>query len=456
MTGGAALRFAALAVLASCAKAGTPAAPAQSTTCATDAECQAGLRCDASRKRCVCTGDASCGAGKFCNAFTGACVDSVPGCHSDADCPSAQFCSAASRSCEARRGFCAPCLGDEECGGGGRYCVAHPQAPALGRFCGAPCNAAGGCDQSGLACLDASGGHKQCLPASGSCTGSGACTPDSGAPCQADAGCNDALQVCDQTLGRCVAKARTCASGQSCDPQTLKCVAACATDGDCSSASLRCIAGSCVQAAPCAADADCQSGRVCLKPAGATEGQCGPGCAGDADCGLGALCSGGDHPACVPGCRADADCALNERCGSSGQCEGCSAASCSACQATAACPVMDECANGACVAQDLSAWCGAGDCAGASMQPCTVAGAAGTCLPAFFGDCSRTACPHGSTCASIGGQRLCTFTVCAKTCADDSACAPRGMGCDTFGANGEFRACFPNEPAGIDACARAR
>jgi hypothetical protein len=425
-------------------------------TCSSDAECQAGFKCDRESRACVCTGDAACPAGQFCNAFTGQCVASVPGCTSSASCQAGQFCNRALRSCQAVTATCGKCKGDDECGSGSR-CAVNPAFPTAGTFCAPSCSGAAAC-AAGYTCNSSAG---LCVPSQGACGTTNLCVPDTLAACAKDVDCADAAQQCDVSLKGCVAKNRSCPAGDACDPQQRVCVHACQADTDCKliegAAGYRCRNNACFKLATCTSDADCSSAnkQICTaNPDGSKS--CAPGCVKASDCPLGQGCNNDpSHPRCTAQCGQSADCPLNAVC-NSGACVSTFASCAQACQATPACAVGASCSsNGCCVGgavADFKALCPKG-CALSVPGNCyAVPGA--DCSSGGQQLCDARYLPVGSTtCKAFGTGIYCVADLQFKACSGDADCPYKGFHCAALG--GAQPLCLPYEAPAVDACLAA-
>lgn len=192
-------------------------------------------------------------------------------------------------------------------GGGATACIqndCHSDAE-----CGACPNGLTSCNETTNHCVACGVAGKTC-PTGTTCGAAGSCVP-AGATCPTDAqgiptvtcatsadceACDPLHQVCDMTVGQCVActdiDSSACQStdqcvGDSCKPD---CPATCVTDNDCSSCGAPgdfahgCNAGKCAQCSPTYA---CPSGKEC-GPNGVCVAKCGQdgagSCSADADC----------------------------------------------------------------------------------------------------------------------------------------------------------------------------
>ncbi len=95
-------------------------------------------------------------------------------CQVNTACATCQVCDLASYTCVSAKpdGYCKPCAGDADCGGGNNHCLTALD----GQFCGKPCPASG-CPK-GFSCfsvtLSGGGTAQQCVPTDLRCTASGA------------------------------------------------------------------------------------------------------------------------------------------------------------------------------------------------------------------------------------------------------------------------------------------
>jgi hypothetical protein len=395
-------------------------------SCNVDAECGE-LRCDKVRRQCICLSDESCRSAdpdaplRYCNNYTGLCVTEIAGCTSDAQCDVVEFCDSSTRTCRARKTFCAPCTADNQCGGEGDLCLLEQ---SLGQtFCGKACATAADCPR-GASCQQL-GGALQCWPAPNpltpnepsTCAAFKGCTPDSLQPCDTNADCGGGFdQRCDQASGRCVALVQACPFGTVCDPRNRICVAECAADADCGDAALRCVNRVCEPVSDCDSDANCPANKVCSVAPGATSGQCVSPCQSTQECPLGQVCAAGTdgRHRCQPGCTSNLNCPLDQRCDTQKQaCEGPVVGSTRTCQATVACNTCELC-DGA-----------ASECTDARLQfP--------YCAPCL----SSSQCP-GGTCVLMDDG----LSYCARFCGSGQEC-PQGFACLAIG-GGAQSACVP-------------
>lgn len=429
--------------------------------CKEDLDCPSGLRCDVDSGSCFlkverqlcspCSHDRQCPEG-------GACFETFSGerycttaCAEDDSCPHGFECVEAPifrpgttepelrkqcvpanerRTCEGGRGLCAPCKGDQECGGPLDVCVRNVVSGE--QFCGRDCSpdSTGECPD-GFGCIDLSGAGKgpfQCVPNSNTCVGYCDATDDRGQLLQCGLG-----RECDLANKSC----RAAVDGRQCAP--------CRDNDDCRKPgreSNQCIVNECTDcpargetfcAEPCPAvggDADCQArfgpGFVCA-PVGQSHfcvpqrGTClsGLGLLGDScsangsrDCVAGICLEYGSTALCSAVCEADSDC------GDTGQFR--------------CCEVTGEFYD--CSPERRNA---------AQNGP---ASGSGVCAPTgglFGDDCSpgRPPCQSG-TCLDIGTTRVCTVP-----CGADGACPPDFVCREAFAdgvASAPVQICFPD------------
>jgi hypothetical protein len=414
--------------------------------CATNDQCPAGHRCDLGENRCYlpvsrelcapCTASVQCPAGgrcqlrpdsteRYCTAPCGA-GDACPAgftCDTTAEGGPQCLPDNPERSCDAGRGLCSPCRGNNECGGGEDLCVRNLNSNE--RFCGRACLRTGDCPD-GFNCLDLSGegaGPFQCVPNSATCVG-----------------------YCDSSEPD-VVRAQ-CGLGRRCDLSTRTCVAAddgrlcapCGDDDGCPEGGpdgvTRCTVNNCP-------DCPWKGEKFCATEC--TPG--GPACPAGFFCaGIGA---GGAGPyRCVPNAGT---CTVGvARLG-----EDCTARGAAAC------------ASGLCLGFGRISLCGApcssdAQCGDGRFRCCAVTGAendsfdcaqppgaaGGVCSPrggAFGADCSagQPPCFEG-VCLDLGTARLCSRVCDAATaCPADFACRP-GRQDEGDGTFTDVSVCFPD------------
>lgn len=116
----------------------------ESQSCSTSDQCGIGQYC-ASDRSCVtgCEADTDCRFGEYCDTALDTCA---PAECTDTriDCGFGEFCSPSGDCYEAAGYYCKDCEQDEDCGGGGNYC--------LSGYCGVECVADSDCP-SGYDCL---------------------------------------------------------------------------------------------------------------------------------------------------------------------------------------------------------------------------------------------------------------------------------------------------------------
>lgn len=432
----------------------TDAGPRPLVACTSNAECASlGLECDLSLLKCVCTADSQCpSASPFCNVFTGRCEASLPsGACTAGSCPAGQYCDEGVRTCEAILGFCTQCSNDEECGAG-NYCIVHPDYPGTPAFCASACGVEGSCP-GGQVCANTSAGVQQCVPMGTVCGARPMCTPDSLAACGASGACDDPSQVCDSTLGRCVAMSSGCAQDSVCDPRTLECAEPCgegdggAMEGDqeCQTRFMDptfvCLNNVCRPASQCATDAECPLNQFCAispaSPAGSL-GDCELSCTMDSQCPLGQECltdMNTGRQGCQTGCSVNSDCPLTSICANNA-CQNTDSMGNQHCQIKQVCQFRQQCLNEICVTQADNCSSNANGCPSGTVNN----------LVAFYA-CSP--CPNGSVGSPAGSdppalmcsseELLCTMQRCLTTCGTDDDC-PEGFNCEALPA-GSF--CAP-------------
>ncbi|MCB9533324.1 MAG: matrixin family metalloprotease [Myxococcales bacterium] len=387
--------------------------------CTTSADCDPGQVCTSGE--CVqppCTSSGDCAAGLECDTASGDCV--VPPCRSDADCIGAQICVSGVCILDADCPTCLPCDTADDCGGGEWQCASDGTTG----FCTRICEAASDCP-----------GNSECFAIEGETFA--VCLNDDAI----EAGtCYDGF-VC--TAGVCDGIA--CPSGQTCDPETGRCVTAGGADG-------------CIVCDPCTAPAQCPGGDCFDFGDG---GLCAIECARDSDCPPNTACltfgdGGGDSISlCL---NADYDtagaCPRGFECSeSTDPCDGVT------CRAGTACdPATGDCIpTGADVGTD-SGGADAGsdaetvedatgtDAGGrdtgvrdtASSDGGSTASGCGICTP-----CDDTACPGSTECVVVGAAGA----MCTIDCASSSDVCPGGTACFEVSIGAATRSLCLNEDA---------
>jgi hypothetical protein len=443
------------------------------TGCKTEVDCPSGHVCDSetgnchiavSRQLCApCQDVAQCPMGgscfltigsgeQFCTSPCGA-GDSCPTGFACREIPVkkdgtlSKQCTPANETCNAGRGLCAACKGDNECGGPFDLCVRNVVSGET--FCSKDCNPRKNicksldCDPltldaaenpdcpKGFACANIGKSDDpnapqihQCVPNSNSCVGY----------------CNSETQV-GQSSTECgtgkVCKNNTCSSavdGRMCSP--------CNTNDDCRRNGFSensCLINNCPDcpfkgesfcSTPCADDAACTrsfgSGFVCkttADPTGIVRKYCMP-----------------QRGTCKSGLKK-----LGEDCSTKGA-QDCVAGVCltaglsTFCSGT--CTTDSECGDSRFRCCEVSGT--SYDCGDAKRSPTGPLSGIGVCAPlgGLFGDdCSpgRSPCQTG-TCLDLGTARVCTVLCNNQMC-------PSGFSCrkaTAQGATGDLDVCFPN------------
>lgn len=431
--------------------------------CGADADCPAGLKCDAAGGRCYipvtrsacgpCTSDKQCGTGvchtegqgdSFCAPACGAGDSCAAGyaCKADA---SGKHCEPTGGSCRGGRPLCAPCSGDLECGGPGDLCVRNLQSQET--FCAVHCKVSADCP-SHFSCLDLSGagsGPFQCIPDSSTCSG-----------------------FCDATDAASVA--RECGLGSKCDLPNHSCVrltdgslcATCASDDDCiktsttTSSSSRCVVNR-TPGSPFLGERFC--GSDC------TLGACtGTGCSPEpSKCSPGFSCSGiGPHGVwpyqCVPAsgsCQGEFG-RLGDSCDRHGAAD-CSSSLCAQFGTEHRCTL--SCGSDSACGDARWHCCSA---VGTNRYDCTKPPGAngGVCAPvggSFGDDCAPGSPPcQEGLCLNLGTAQLCTRSCDAThTCASGFSCESGALqNPDGSAGSTSVQVCFPDGGGEIgSACA---
>lgn len=380
----------------------------------------------------------------------------------------------------------APCLGNDDCGGGLCLPEVDPDTRRATRFVGGYCTDVG-CAAGTTSCPTGSHcygtGEGACLADCGpgiSCRTHYACAPTAGGgacvpSCKSDADCPGgvclASGLCGQDLrlarvGAPCAGSPDCGRGGICLGEADGYPAGYCTAGPCdpsgSAPALTCPAGArCVAAASsalcldaCAADGECRAGYICLS------GTCLPRCLGSADCGTAQVCDLASGR-CVPDLRlahdVGASCTApgeDAMCGEGGACipevEGgastgyaggyCTGLSCQAAGEGRVCP-----AGARCLGSGLPALCldecatDVADCR-AGYVCSALDAAAGVCVPVCAAD--RDCDPDGArhmACDEPTGRCLPLFDAVkvGAGCSASADCGPNGT-CIPQGADGSF------------------
>jgi hypothetical protein len=243
----------------------------------------------------------------------------VPACETDADCEAGRRCDASSGDCVPRgeKATGADCRNNEQCNGG--LCL---QGTSFrGGYCSGRCGSQFSACEPGSECATLDG-QAVCL---GGCNGDADCRADEGYKCRQIAQRAD-NEGDPQPVSVCVPKCQSndeCADGSHCDAASGDCMegvgapnplgAFCAAAGDC--ATDTCLTGADWPNGYCSAG--CEG---CAGTCGQVGGNpvCLAACEGDLACRAGYVCSGGG---CVGPCGGDADCGEGQRCNqSSGKC----------------------------------------------------------------------------------------------------------------------------------------
>jgi len=283
------------------------------SSCSTDVDCPAGIRCSAGRCVLHCSAAEHCRDGFACSA-EGSCR-----CTSDASCNDGEVCTA-SGACQPRP----PCTGSASCGAG-QYCEPVTGACRPIGQCVRPAGLTNDFWADTLATLS--------CPQGSVCDGA-ACRPG----CQTDQGCaggETCRRAAGQAYGTCVRGCQSsedCCLGQRCDAASGRCLqvagvvdagtviplcdAASCDSNRCTSAGGSCNAifdtdFGCVPS--CRDSADCAKGYSCAHPLiHTTANACrfgGPACAGGRRCSASA-----ESPVGVCSCLTDAECGPSATC----------------------------------------------------------------------------------------------------------------------------------------------
>lgn len=443
------------------------------TGCKTEIDCPSGHACNVDTGNCYiavsrslcspCQDGAQCPEGgacfkgvgsgeQFCTAPCGA-GDACPAGYECAEIPAGRDgaamkqCVPQNETCNAGKGLCSPCEGDNECGGPFDVCVRNVVSGET--FCGRDCNPAknvcptAGCDPRALDSAE----NPDC-PSGFSCTNIGKSDdPNVIGPYQCVPNSNTCQGYCDTAdtigqLGQC-GLGKVCINN-TCVPATDgRMCQACADNDDCRRGGFtenRCIVNSCP-------DCPFRGEAFCSTP-----------CADDAACvrsfGVGFVCKPVDDPTapqrsyCMPqrgSCKSGLG-RLGEDCSVAG---------------------AQDCVTGLCLTGGLSSFCSApcttdAQCGDTRYRCCEVAttggydcsperrtatgplSGSGICAPqgGLFGDdCSpgRAPCQSG-TCLDLGTARLCTVTCGSGACPEGFTCRQATAPDGTM----PTPVCFPN------------
>lgn len=393
-----------------------------------------------------CSATAACPSGSHC-AFTSGSAVCLSDCTSASDCRSGYACTDydgdGATECAPAAGGGDGCTSDADCGTG--TCLSEGASGWPGGYCTTGCTSDADCP-TGLVCAADSVGQQWCLEG---CTSSRDCRP--GYACVSAGG---PAPVCAPYGGGTAPVGDPCTSVADC---------AGAESATCIPEGLGYPGGYCTRA--CTTAVDCDAGQVCdVLPGGGDTLFCQSGCTSDSDCRSGYVCDTSTSTRCVPddlaggsgesgaACEDFTDCAqagcLTES--STGWRDGYCSAVCqddSECEGDAHCgwygPVDDTGARYGVCLQNCGAGCregyncwdmdhdGRNECAGWAGGPgvpgdaCRTidqcgGGAVGRCTSEAEGwpggyctrDCTSGGCPTGSTCGTVGLERLCLDSLC--------------------------------------------
>ncbi len=377
--------------------------------CTDDIDCIDERYCDQGSCRSPCIDDSGCPDALWCQ--DGRCIEPSP-CVEDSTCPAGRYCL---------QNECVPaCERDSQCAGArqclGNRCVESDQCfDALdcdeGRVCPADAQ---------LISLVPSRCQDRCDDVVNPC-------PGNGLICGLDGTCQENADGCandDECLGE-----RICADGLCADPCPLT---ACAGSRVCCDESntdaLGCEVGLCPEkSSDCLSNEDCDGERICVRDAGALEGQCHNPCDQNGACAAEEFCDS-ENNACIPqiACADDSQCGPGEICGDT----HCIAAECT--------PPADGCAGsrvcweGRC--DEPAACLSDADCD--SGRACHLFQCRGTC--STDGECPGTQrcssqgwCEEDEFCSDDDGclgTRICQGLTCTDRCEVDDDC-PEGATC---------------------------
>jgi len=362
------------------------------------------------------------------------------GCETADDCPLGFECRAGDCVPGGDGEVCDLCGSHEDCGGDADFCVRYPDGTSrCGRACreDADCATVPGCGARTCLCLEMSGsGSRQCAPADFDCV--------EGPECETDDHCPDGEECVDQ---ECVPRGCS-ALGLECDDRADCCSGMC-LDGLCSQ--------SCDWLSP---DDSCPGGFYCsIEECGV--GACRPGrlggtgrgsaCEVHEDCSTGYCASTGGQTLCQVPCDPDGlnTCPGEESCTRIGA-SRCGLCACRIGRLGDPCTEANDCASGLCATSGESL-CTRG-CGSSNACPdgyrCVPAGVQDICWPergsfgascngddgcaeglCVNGECTRACestcdCAVGTSCGTVGEQRVCVHSRSGGRGCDCSVAAP--------------------------------
>jgi len=379
-----------LLVFGACSSDGK--APAKPNTCASDAECGAGLRCDA-RAGCVaCLFDTDCGDGQRCEQ--GNCATRVP-CTSSADCK-----SSAAPACDTTLGECFTCVTNTDCKTGEK-CEHHSCHGYVACANSLDCPTGQVCSDD-AACVECVG--------DADCTSENTCVQNRcEARCSSDKDCVGSGLLCDTDSKHCV----ECVASSDC-PDRYHCTDGTCERDVCEEGASRCtVGGAAVETCP-------SPGKAWIKqPCGGSQScrQLG----GKAEC---------ESWQCAPGSnRCSADGRRIEICNADGL----------GTTVGQQCGAGQACVNAAC--KDVTCQPGATFCLRGDVYLCSADGLTST---------QQQICGAGSFCDAASGK--CQARICTP---GDHSCVDGQVGtCNALGsAYEDLRACKKHEVCEQGACA---
>ncbi len=349
-------------------------------SCATNADCPTGKKCNDNGECVGCVTNADCTGGKICGPGQ---VCGSPTCDADSDCPGAKCIESQSK--------CVQCEVDADCAG--RRVRSNAAKVCRNNTCTSPsCTTNADCGSS--VCT---GSPKTCQPCAtntecgtgktcnnGQCSGgSPTCTLPT--DCGGIACVGGKCENCDND--------NDCVNGSTkgiCDASTGKCGAVeCTTADQCDSGEACYAPGRC---GPCISDNECRSGQYCVITAPDTTGWCQGGggttsCTTNAQCAADLVCYQGQCTTCL----ADNECDSCEVCAWNNRCITDTAGSCTpstGCTSNTQCPYGQSCIAGY----------------------CTTTGGGGGGSGQFGASCTNNSqCAFGLTCAGMqAGSSICT------------------------------------------------
>lgn len=298
-----------------------------------------------------CTDRAMCARDQVCRG--GECCTPPARCTSPQDCPVAQpECNGATGRCFGGDGcnIDADCSAQMGCQAGACFCEIQGAPPGICRVRPDECNSDADCKENGVYVgkfCTLTSPPKRCLNAPS---------------CNTDAECAQSSLICDLTQG---------------SPSRNKCVngTLCPNRNECNPTTQACISGVCVQKNCINTPSECASNETCDPSSGRCVASSGGPCSQDSNCAADHWCNTSvNQGACQLGCRDNGGCPGGV-CNAQHQCEGPSGGICGPCASDTDCPAGTNCieALGACYEP----------CSTVAMQACS-----NPMAQCIFGNCS--------------------------------------------------------------------